>query len=166
MKRTILVGALALALTGTCSAELPTAEKYDDVDRLLVLMGLGQTVESIARNAAEQNAQALKVKLPNIVGPQADQVKQAIYDAYLKHRSEIDQTSKRVRETFAENFTQEELKQLIAFYSSPVGRKAHSLSAATISYRAKANEAVTKQVSEELTPVMQDLLGAQVGLAP
>ena len=105
-------------------APTPTPAAAASIDRLLDLMDVASQFDGqIARMIEGMRAVATASK-----DPRADEVRaivgEEVRTSFLKNRALY---VARVRELYLARFTAEELKQLVQFYQSPIGRKATSM---------------------------------------
>jgi len=107
-----LIGMFAMAaLARTCTAaDAPDPAKEQDVRKLLDLSGAGK----MGVQVMEQMTKAFRTQLPN-VPPE-------FWDEMAKEMNAGEMINL-VAPIYAKHFSHDEIKQLIAFYESPIGRR-------------------------------------------
>jgi hypothetical protein len=123
-----LAFALVLLLALFClprpaAADELTPEKISDIKQLLTLSGSAQITTKLADTLARQITQALRKKRPDLsektLGDVEREVRQAVVEKMLGAGGPLD----RLVPIYASRFSHEEIRQIVDFYKSPVGRK-------------------------------------------
>lgn len=179
MQRTLIAAALALSAVATATAQ---DGKKELVQRLLVLQQPG--MEQVARNLVERPAMQMMQEAVQVVQRQVPPDKRESVGRQIETevKKYIDESLPIVRDravklapttvgpVLEDRFTEDELKQLIAWYESPVNKKYQQLGAEM------QNAFVQKLVSEarpaidpkiqSLNTRLQGVLGAAAGGSP
>ena len=175
MQRTLIAALLALTALATAHAQ---DGKKELVQRLLVLQQPG--MEQVARNLVERPAMQMMQEVATVVQRQVPPDRREAVGKQIETevRKYVDESLPIVRERavklapttvgplLEERFTEDELKQLIAWYESPVNKKYQQLGAEM------QNAFVQKLVAEArpaIDPKIQALgtrLQAVLGTAP
>lgn len=129
-----IVGALALA----APAQAITEEKEKDIKILLGLMGISSMGEQMADMLVTGNVSQEKKRYPGMPKKVEFALSKAMRDVVLERIHEMDRLTV---PTYDKYYTHAEITQLIAFFSSPVGRK---------------YSAVLGPMTQELLPIAQD----------
>lgn len=121
MRRVIGLVLAAVVLAGS-AARAGEAERYQLAEKLLVAMEVQKTIEqSFATVREMQMTQLRNMNLGEKGSEQAQAMQGQIMDMISKELS-WDSLKKDYAQIYAETFTEDELKGLVAFYESPVGR--------------------------------------------
>jgi hypothetical protein len=147
INRLALVAALAfgcLAFAGTGRAQTPSPAAFAAAKELVALKGgaamfdplIPGVVESVKNNFIPTN--------PNLVGP-LNEVAAALRKEYDPKRAEI---LDMVAKTYAEHFTEQELKEIVAFYKTPTGKKMLAQEPVAIDQSLKAAQDWANQFSD------------------
>ena len=134
MKTRALLALLALAVALPVQAAKKDAAYEAELDRNLELQHFRQTVEKSMRIPLEQFV-ANGVMTKETLDAMSAEIVDVIYDPCVEA----------LRESYRENFTLEELRQINAFYATPVGQKMIVV----------APELMTKCMESVQTPEMQ-----------
>ncbi|HWM94638.1 MAG TPA: DUF2059 domain-containing protein [Thermoanaerobaculia bacterium] len=111
MKRSILTGlAIVCLLTLSAPAQAQRSAKEQDIRRLLLLMGSAE----LGRQVVEQMFEQFRTSLPDVPTD--------FWDGMLKEMEPQKFVELGVP-IYDKHFTQEEIRELIAFYETPIGRK-------------------------------------------
>lgn len=129
MKRIFLAALLALAPFFAHADDL-TPEKRQDILRLLEdgLQSFGTSYDQLLIGAAADNFKAKLVRSIRVENPEAAKAAMATLNReILAFTKEVVEKSggpvDRVVEAYSERFSDEEIKQLLAFYDSPLGKR-------------------------------------------
>lgn len=115
-------GALALVLAGFCGAaqaQQPTPAQIQTAREIVLASGASRSFEPIVPSILQQ-AIAMFVQQNPDLQKQLTEAAQAIQPEFEKRRDEAIEIVARV---YAGRFTEAELKEILAFYVSPVGKK-------------------------------------------
>jgi len=111
VKRSILTGlAIVCLLTLSAPAQAQRSAKEQDIRRLLLLMGSAE----LGRQVVEQMFEQFRTSLPDVPTD--------FWDGMLKEMEPQKFVELGVP-IYDKHFTQEEIRELIAFYETPIGRK-------------------------------------------
>jgi hypothetical protein len=106
-------------LAGPALAQQPTAAAIATARELVELKGAGQMFDPIIVNIVEQTKGALLQTNPQLNKDLTD-VSTALRGEFLPRRNEL---LTEAAKFYAQRFSEGELKELVTFYKSPVGRK-------------------------------------------
>ena len=121
MKARVLALALALALPCAVNAQV-SDELYKDIETMLDLSGGRALGAQMSAAMTGPMLQALRRANPNITEAQTAIVSQVIGETVTSFLADKATTDAFV-EIYARHFTGDEIKQVIAFYSSAAGKK-------------------------------------------
>jgi hypothetical protein len=148
--------AFLAALSGRCLAqEELSAEKRKDIEYLLEITGATAIGKQMATYAVAQMTQALKKARPDIPQRALDMLPEeigAVFEARAGSFKEI------VIPIYHKYFTGEEIREMIRFYSSDLGRKTIRIMPALI------NESLTagQQWGQSLAPLVTERVKARL----
>ena len=120
--RLVLAAAVAFAcfaVTGAARAQQPTPATVALAKELVVLKGGAAMFDPLIPGVIERAKQTFVPTNPQLIGP-LNQVAAQLNKEFAAKRAEVLNEVSRV---YAQHFTEAELKQILAFYKSPVGRK-------------------------------------------
>lgn len=130
MKKTMMVmcaGIVVIWAINSYAAENLTPEKWEDTKKLLQITGALQSGQAMSEAVVKQMAEAIKKARPDIPPHMfdvlADEVNKIIAEELAAKGGLIDL----MVGLYHNHFTHEEIKGLLAFYQTPLGRKAGSL---------------------------------------
>ena len=142
LRRLALIPAATLALAAALPAQAaePSAAKKELIGKVITLQQGG--IEGIARSLVEQPAMALMQQAGIFLQTQVQPDKRDAFakEVHAEVKKYVDETTPVVRarlqkavpsvlgSTLDEKFTEEELKQLVAWLESPIGRRYQQLS--------------------------------------
>ena len=121
--RTLLLLAVFSSLAPLVAAEELTPQKRADIERLLEMTGATRVGKQMAALSASHMVQSLKLSHPGIPQKALDMLPEevgAVFDAH------IPVFVAQIIPVYHRYFTAEEVKGMIAFYSTDLGRKAIS----------------------------------------
>ena len=119
MKR-ILAALSLLLLALPCHADDLTPEKKADIEKLIQMTGAMAVARQIGETMTSQVTAAIRAQRPDIPPQLLDAVGQEINGVV---RDNLPALLAPVEALYHRHFTHEELKQVIAFYETDVGRK-------------------------------------------
>lgn len=122
-----------------------TESKEKDIIILLEAMGISSIAEQIANSMVTMAINQEKEKNPNLPKNIEHALSQAIYDVIIENAHELDVM---LIPLYDKYYTHKEIKELIVFFNSPVGKKYSS---------------VLMPITQEILPIAQKL-GQKVGL--
>jgi uncharacterized protein len=166
----IYVGAFLIAIQGASQtqaegvANKPGIQRVDpakaaDIRSLMDLVGARQMAQDVAAKGAQQLRENLVATLP--ASQQGQQFVNAFVADYHKKFNNDDVTSQ-LAGIYDKHFTDDEIKGLLQFYSSPLGRK---FAKETPKIQAEV-EAANQQVSTRVAAdVLRDLPSEYAGIA-
>ena len=119
----VLLLALALfagrAVSDAAQAQEPSAAAMAEARELIKIKGAGQMFDPLVPGVIETAKNTLLRTSPQL-SKDLNEVAAALRTEYAARRSEIDEELARA---YAKRFTEPELKQVLAFYRTPVGKK-------------------------------------------
>jgi hypothetical protein len=122
IQRFVLAAAVAfacLAVTGTARAQQPTPAALALAKELVVLKGGAAMFDPLIPGVIQRVKQSLEPTNPQLIG-QLNEVATMLNQEYAPKRADI---LNEVAKSYAEHFTEAELKEILAFYKTPAGRK-------------------------------------------
>lgn len=127
MRRAVLCLLCVLCLCGPARAEELTEEKRRDVERYLELSGNRALAQQMLQAYVKQSVGWVKKMRPDIPPASMPAVERDL-SAFLAERvGGKGGLMEQLAPVFAKHFSHDEVRQLLAFYESPVGRKAVGL---------------------------------------
>lgn len=145
------IAGVLLMLSAVCSAAEPlTPEKMQDTKKLLEVTGALKVGQSMSEAIVNQMSQSLKKARPDIpdkaFGVIASEVNKTIADEIANKNGLIDM----MVGLYHKHFTHQEIREMIAFYQTPTGKKVGAL-APVIS---QEGFAIGQQWGQSLAPVI------------
>jgi len=122
LNRFALVAALALAwvaFAGAARAQAPSPAALAAAKELVTLKGGGAMFEPLIPGVIESAKGRFLPTHPNLAGP-LNEVAAQLHKEYGPKRNELIDI---VAKTYAKHFTEAELKDIVAFYRTPAGKK-------------------------------------------
>ena len=122
LNRLALVVALAfgwVVLAGAARAQAPSPGALAAAKELVVLKGAGAMFDPIIPGVIESAKNQFMPTNPNLSGPLTEVANQ-LHKEYAPKRAEL---LDMVAAIYAQHFTEAELKDIVAFYKTPVGKK-------------------------------------------
>jgi hypothetical protein len=122
IQRLVLAATVAfafLAVTDAARAQQPTPAALALAKELVVLKGGAAMFDPLIPGVIQRVKQTLVPTNPQLMGP-LNQVADQLNKEYLAKRADV---INEVAKIYAEHFTEAELKEILAFYKSPAGRK-------------------------------------------
>ena len=166
----IYVGAFLIAIQGASQtqaegvASKPGIQRVDpakdaDIRSLMELVGARRMAQDVAAKGAQQLRENLVATLP--ASERGQQFVNAFVADYQKKFNNEDVTSQLVG-IYDKHFTDDEIKGLLQFYGSPLGRK---LAAETPKIQAEVEAANQKVSTRVAADVLRDLPSEYAGIA-
>jgi hypothetical protein len=121
-RNAVAIGAVILAIgfAGISQAQQPSRASIAAAKEILVIKGARALFDPVVRGVVEQTRRTLlQTNIP--LQKDIDEVSAALRREFEPRVSEM---TDEVARTYATKFTEQELKELLAFYKSPLGRKA------------------------------------------
>jgi uncharacterized protein len=167
----IYVGAFLIAIQGASQtqaegvANKPGIQRVDpakdaDIRSLMEMVGARRMAQDVAAKGAQQLRENLVATLP--ASQQGQQFVNAFVADYQKKFNSEDVTSQIVG-IYDKHFTDDEIKGLMQFYGSPLGRK---FAAETPKIQAEVEAANQKVSTRVAADVLRDLPSEYAGIAP
>jgi uncharacterized protein len=122
IQRLVLAATVAfacLAVTDAARAQQPTPAALALAKELVVLKGGGAMFDPLIPGVIQRVKQTFVPTNPQLMGP-LNQVADQLNKEYAAKRADV---LNEVAKIYAEHFTEAELKEILAFYKSPAGRK-------------------------------------------
>ena len=122
IQRLVLTAAVAVAClagAGTARAQQPTPAQLALAKELVVLKGGAAMFAPLIPGVIQRTKQALEPTNPQLIGPLNEVATQLLKEYEPKNAEIVNEIAK----IYAEHFTEAELKEILAFYKSPPGRK-------------------------------------------
>ena len=120
--RLVLAAAVAfacLAVTGTARAQQPTPAALALAKELVALKGGAAMFDPLIPGVIQRVKQTFVPTNPQLIGPLNEVATQLLKEYAPKNADIVNEIAK----IYAEHFTEAELKEILAFYKSPAGRK-------------------------------------------
>ena len=120
--RLVLAAAIAvtcLAVTGPARAQQPTPAALALAKEIVVVKGGAAMFDPLIPGVIERAKESFVPTNPQLAGP-LNQVAAQLNKEYAAKRADV---INEVSKVYAEHFTEAELKEILAFYKSPAGRK-------------------------------------------
>ena len=158
--RAIRTGFLVVA-TATCAAafageeDAPTTEVRADIERLMELTGAydAELLDQMGSIIVQQTAQMIGAENPKAVERCAEITMEAIGEMFTDGDFMDEMNA-----IYAKYFSQEDIRQMIAFYETPVGRKSIEVMPELMSESMQ----VTMRWMAKVNPVIQERVTAQL----
>jgi hypothetical protein len=142
-----LVAALAVTcLAGAARAQAPTPAAVAAARELVIVKGGTAMFEPLIPGVIESAKNSFVPTNPQLV-PQLNQVAADLRKEYEPRRAEI---LEEVATIYAQHFTEQELKDLVAFYRTPLGRKLLAQEPIALDQSLKAAQAWAVRFSDEV----------------
>ncbi|MFZ4125136.1 MAG: DUF2059 domain-containing protein [Rickettsiales bacterium] len=119
-----------------------TAEKQKDIQELFKAMGMTSIVKDIADMSVSFVINQEKKSHPDMSKQLEQEISKAVYDITMATSGDFENTAATVYDKY---YTQDEIKQLTIFFSSPIGRKYSSVLNPMMQDLGAAAEAVSKK---------------------
>jgi uncharacterized protein len=120
----ILVLSLLFALSSPCSADELTAAKRADIEKLLEMTGTAALGKQMGTAVMGQMAQAIRKMRPDIPQRVIDALPGEVGAVF---EANMDAFKEQVIPLYSKYFTASEIKGMIAFYSTDLGKKTISV---------------------------------------
>ncbi len=141
-----VLAAACLACTGVARAQAPTAGAIAAAKDLVVAKGGTAMFEPLIPGVIESAKNTFVPTNPQLV-PQLNQVAAELRKEYEPKKDEI---VNEVAVIYAQHFTEQELKDLIGFYRTPLGRKLLAQEPIALDQSLKAAQAWAVRFSDEV----------------
>ena len=158
MKRNIILMALLLCACSICMAapksKSSSTDNYELCYQLFEAMNLAQTLQLTADGMIDEQINTFKqMGVPNV-----EKLRPAM-KKFMKEIFAYDNIKEDMAKLYVENFTTEELKALLKFYQSPVGRKiAENLPKVTVE-GSKLGSKLVLEHQDELVQAITEAMG-------
>ena len=122
LNRLALIAALAfgwVALAGTARAQTPSPGALAAAKELMTLKGAAAMFDPLIPGVIESAKNQFIPTNPNLAGPLGEVAAQ-LHKEYEPKRAELVDL---VAKVYAQHFTETELKEVVAFYKTPTGKK-------------------------------------------
>lgn len=161
MPRCLLIAALTLtgfALSTPAGAQAIDPQFRADIDSLLQLTGAGSLGAQMAMIVSNQVIDSMKKAQPNVPERVATIVKETLNAEFTKAFEPTGELMGKMAGIYASHFTPQEVKALLAFYSTDVGRKAVSVLPMLAQDGAAAGQQWAQQNMSRVLGVLQQRL--------
>jgi len=151
MKRWIpilLVALAALGCTMAPAAQKPSQAQRADIERLLAVSGAEDLAKQMGKATAAPMLSALEAAHPDWPSRAFDIIEEEVISVYSEHLGAF---KRRIIPLYAEHFTPAEIKGLIAFYDTDLGRKTVTV----MPLLTEATMQLSQQWSQALTPTIE-----------
>jgi len=117
-----------VAAVAVCNADEISPEKRKDVEQLLTLTGSLNVAKVIIKMANDQIIGAVRQSHPDVPPKTFDIIREEIQTGVSEALQGKDGLINRLVPVYAKHYTHAEIKGLIAFYKTPLGRKSIEVS--------------------------------------
>lgn len=118
-KRAAIVAAVLFACAAPVHAQQPSAAAIASAKEVMVMKGASKMFDALIPGVIEQAKNIFLQSNPGL-GKDLNEVAAALRAEYAVRRDEI---GNEIARLYASHFTEQELKELAAFYKSPLGKK-------------------------------------------
>ena len=118
-KRTAIIAAMLIACAAPVHAQQPSAAALASATEVIAMKGALKIFEPLIPGVVEQAKNMFLQTNPGL-GKDLNEVAAALRAEYGARRDEI---TKGIANVYATHFTEQELKDMAAFYKSPLGKK-------------------------------------------
>jgi len=157
MPAVIIALAVLAASSVSCAEEALTDAKRADIERLLQMtdaLKIGQMFASTATRQFEQTLRKLRPDIPaELFGMVREEVQKTVDESMVAKGGLIDQ----LIPLYHRYFSHDDIKAMIAFYSTPVGQKTISL----MPQMAQDSVALGQQWAQRMRPVLEQRIKAR-----
>ena len=157
MPAVITLLAVLAASSVSCAEEALTETKRADIERLIQMTGalkIGQMFASTMTRQFEQTLRKLRPDIPTeLFGVVAEEVQKTIDESMVAKGGPTDQ----VIPLYHRYFSHDDIKGMLAFYSTPVGQKTISL----MPQMAQESMVLGQQWAQRLGPVLEQRIRAR-----
>lgn len=144
-RRLIILSAFFIMFFSSASSAYAITEaKERDIQKLLKIMGTQSLVREMSDMLVTTVIAQEKQRYPNMPKKIEHVISNVIHQVVLEHSSELDRM---ILPLYDKYYTHEEIKELIKFFSSPIGRKYSS---------------VLKPMMQDMIPISQEW-GQKIG---
>jgi uncharacterized protein len=161
--RRILVAAACAALLGPRAASGQTIEPSfrADIEKLLEVTGAAQMGTQIASIISGQIINGLKTSQPSVPDRALDLAKSVLDSEFAKAFSAPDGLTQQIIAIYAKNFTQDDVRGLLAFYRTDLGRKTIRMMPVVMQEGAAAGQQWAEREMPRIAAVLQQRLRAE-----
>ncbi|WP_243374885.1 DUF2059 domain-containing protein [Geotalea sp. SG265] len=145
---------LLLLVQNACAQEIPTQFR-SDIERLLKMTGAEALGLQMGAAVSNQMVDSLLKQEPDVPPKAVEAVKDEIR---LVFAEEMPKLMMEIVPIYARHFTHEEIKGLIAFYSTPLGKKSIAAMPAVMQECMQAGQAWGERISPVLAPRLESRL--------
>lgn len=135
-------------------------DKLDDGARLLTLTGVKVEAGEVAERKAQEMAEAIKTQFTGVSASDYESIYQSVRSIYLSGDKNRADFNKVIQDALLKNFSAAEIKQMLNFYSSPVGIKSLAFIRQTESLNANYDAKLVKKLEPSATKVVNDLVSS------
>jgi len=161
----VLVAGIAATTVGTARAQELDPSHRADIERLLEVTGAGKVGAQIANTVAGQMIDALRTAQPNVPPRASEIIKDVLSTEFATAFDSPGGLHGTIVNMYAKHFTHEEIKGLLTFYATDLGRKAITEMPALAQEGAAAGQAWALANMPRISGVLQSRLRAE-GLLP
>lgn len=144
-----IIAAVALSVLSLGSASAQTklsAEAISTARQIIALKGADRMFNAVLPGMIEQTKSTFEMQNPMLGKDLREAAEQLKKDMANKNDDLINEVAK----TYASKFTEQELKELLAFYQSPLGRKVVQQEPASLDESMKVAQTWSQNVSDEV----------------
>jgi hypothetical protein len=141
---------LALTAGGIARAEDPPTTKKADIQQLIKLSGSGALSKRLSEVISQSLANSLRHTQPNVPAKALEIIKRETAALVTERIEAPGGMLDRMVPLYAKNFTHQEIRELIAFYQSPTGKKVMALTPELAREREKLSQELLQGIGPEL----------------
>lgn len=149
----VLVVSLCLPAASASADEL-TAQKRADIEALLRQSGADKMALALGATMARQISNTVKAAKPEIPARALEVMERELVQMLTETMEGPNGLIFRMVPVYAEAFTHDEIRQIVGFYQSPVGRKAVNVMPQLMAQ----GQRIGQDIGRELAPQMQERL--------
>lgn len=127
MRRFVLAVVLSGCLGQAAIAEEISPSKLGDIKQLMEITGSANIAKQFAGMVSQQVFQMLKTSRPDIPAHAVDVMNKELLQLFSERMSVPGGLTDQIIPIYDKYFTQSEIKELLAFYQTPIGKKAISV---------------------------------------
>ena len=161
--RLVLATCLVLAFARSASGETVTAQYRAVAKELMELTGAAELSQQMGAAVTAQFVMALRQAYPDI-SPRAFEIVEEVVQEMLG-QGMAEELADEAVQVYARHFTEEDLRELLAFYKTPVGRKVIAKMPAVVAESMRVGQRWAERNSPRLQVELQKRL-ADEGLVP
>lgn len=124
MRRFVLAVVLSSCLGQAAIAEEISPSKLADIKKLMEITGSANIARQFAGMVSQQVFQMLKTSRPDIPAHAVDVMNKELLALFSERMSVPGGLTEQIIPIYDKYFTQTEIKELVAFYQTPIGKKA------------------------------------------